>query len=477
MTNAQFLAFEASKLVHFGMNEHETLRAVTSVPATSLGVSDRVGSIRIGMDADIVIWDGMLFSDITARPSVVIIDGVVTFKKQRQDSEASPAKHFDPGLPFDTCSQLNTQLVISKSKARLHFTNIHSASLNSSVNLYDESHRYEAILEADSQIEFSDTTHDHITDKIVKVQNVNLLCIDVAPTCSRRYANKSMIHVRTKAPLHILPAPIAAAAALGLIEINQEPSTSTGSFNIDPFDFVALNGGLSVADGFSASLGRGSIADGGYSKLLENWRRTGGNTAIVFPTGQSVVLGRSAIVRRAAANGRRTGSGSLAVLKENAAVHIQLGSRVRIKNYSLRSFSGQLDYIRSILFRAAEQLVNRMTISHRKNTQDKNMFIDVLLGKMPLALHADNMEQISNFLRIKSDVEQYLQRTIKTEIHRIQLILVSATESWLILDELVQSNVKGVILTEVNCVPTEYEGKRCQSMSSLMHPALQPTTR
>ena len=43
-------------------------------------MNDRVGSLDVGKDADIVIWDGPLF-DIMTRTEVVIIDGKVVHKK------------------------------------------------------------------------------------------------------------------------------------------------------------------------------------------------------------------------------------------------------------------------------------------------------------------------------------------------------------------------------------------------------------
>ncbi len=40
------------------MEEHEALKAITINPAKHLGIADRVGSLEVGKDADIVITDG-----------------------------------------------------------------------------------------------------------------------------------------------------------------------------------------------------------------------------------------------------------------------------------------------------------------------------------------------------------------------------------------------------------------------------------
>jgi imidazolonepropionase-like amidohydrolase len=59
-----------------GMEMEDALRAVTINPAEILGVSDRMGSLEAGKDADIVIWSEHPFS-ISSRPLYVIINGEI----------------------------------------------------------------------------------------------------------------------------------------------------------------------------------------------------------------------------------------------------------------------------------------------------------------------------------------------------------------------------------------------------------------
>uniref|UniRef100_A0A7V3ZZY3 Amidohydrolase n=2 Tax=candidate division WOR-3 bacterium TaxID=2052148 RepID=A0A7V3ZZY3_UNCW3 len=58
-----------------GLDEITALKAITSTPAEFLGVSDRVGYIKKGYDADIVVFSGHPF-DIMSRVEMVFIDGV-----------------------------------------------------------------------------------------------------------------------------------------------------------------------------------------------------------------------------------------------------------------------------------------------------------------------------------------------------------------------------------------------------------------
>lgn len=71
---------QAALFIKEGLSEFEALRALTIVAAQLNGIEDRVGSLEIGKDADIVIWDGPIF-DIMTRPEMVIIDGQIVHQK------------------------------------------------------------------------------------------------------------------------------------------------------------------------------------------------------------------------------------------------------------------------------------------------------------------------------------------------------------------------------------------------------------
>ncbi|HEY8910111.1 MAG TPA: amidohydrolase [Desulfosporosinus sp.] len=67
-----------------GMDEEDALRAITINSAEILGVSDRIGSLEVGKDADIVIWSEHPFI-LTARPLYVIIDGKIVNPEPTED--------------------------------------------------------------------------------------------------------------------------------------------------------------------------------------------------------------------------------------------------------------------------------------------------------------------------------------------------------------------------------------------------------
>jgi imidazolonepropionase-like amidohydrolase len=74
---------EAAKAIRYGgATEEEALKMITLNPAWIIGVDDRVGSIDVGKDADLVIWDGYPLST-TGVPEKVLIDGEVYFDRSQ----------------------------------------------------------------------------------------------------------------------------------------------------------------------------------------------------------------------------------------------------------------------------------------------------------------------------------------------------------------------------------------------------------
>lgn len=80
---ARRLNQEAAKSVKYGgMSEEDALKMVTLNPAKMLHVDDRVGSIRAGKDADLVLWSDHPLS-IYAKAEKTIVDGIVYFDRER----------------------------------------------------------------------------------------------------------------------------------------------------------------------------------------------------------------------------------------------------------------------------------------------------------------------------------------------------------------------------------------------------------
>jgi len=71
---------QAALFIKEGLSEMKALEALTITAAKLNGIDEFVGSLEVGKDADIVIWDGPIF-DIMTRTELVVINGQVVHQK------------------------------------------------------------------------------------------------------------------------------------------------------------------------------------------------------------------------------------------------------------------------------------------------------------------------------------------------------------------------------------------------------------
>jgi imidazolonepropionase-like amidohydrolase len=80
---ARRLNQEAAKTMKYGdLSEDEAFKMVTLNPAKMLHVDDRVGSLKVGKDADIVVWSDNPLS-IYAKSLYTIVDGIIYFDRAK----------------------------------------------------------------------------------------------------------------------------------------------------------------------------------------------------------------------------------------------------------------------------------------------------------------------------------------------------------------------------------------------------------
>ena len=70
-----------AQAIHYGLSEEKALQAITINAAEILGMPDRIGSIDIGKDADLIIADGSIF-DFNTSIKMVLVNGNVVVKKK-----------------------------------------------------------------------------------------------------------------------------------------------------------------------------------------------------------------------------------------------------------------------------------------------------------------------------------------------------------------------------------------------------------
>jgi imidazolonepropionase-like amidohydrolase len=76
----QYLPMCAGLAAVAGLPMEEAWRAITINPATAIGIADRVGSLEVGKDADIVIWTDDPLTVIGGEAYITLIDGKIVYQ-------------------------------------------------------------------------------------------------------------------------------------------------------------------------------------------------------------------------------------------------------------------------------------------------------------------------------------------------------------------------------------------------------------
>ena len=91
VSRIQHLLVCASMAAKEGMGEMEALRAITINAAKICRVDNRVGSLRVGKDADIAIYDGSPL-DVSSSLCATVINGEFVWRKENNNKSSHPAK-------------------------------------------------------------------------------------------------------------------------------------------------------------------------------------------------------------------------------------------------------------------------------------------------------------------------------------------------------------------------------------------------
>jgi imidazolonepropionase-like amidohydrolase len=96
---ARRLYQEAAKAMHYGgVSEEEALKMITLNAAWQLGIDDRVGSIEVGKDADLAIFNGHPFAP-ASRVEMTLIDGRTFFDRSTAQTLESVLERRPPTQP------------------------------------------------------------------------------------------------------------------------------------------------------------------------------------------------------------------------------------------------------------------------------------------------------------------------------------------------------------------------------------------
>ncbi|KAI8814834.1 hypothetical protein BJ742DRAFT_784580 [Cladochytrium replicatum] len=377
LSNAQHLMLDAGRAHHFGFPAHHAIRAVTMNPADRLGLGWRIGRVKPGYDADLVVWNKYPL-EIGAHPIKVFVDGYETHSTPFTPKSAAKAV---PKSSIEVVSSPISEKTTTCSRRAGNTILDHQTFTIANIGK----------LIADEATEIAEA--EIVVDKgFVK-------CFGQKGTC------KASGVVYDLAGGYVVPSAVSGPSKLGLVEIMAELSTQDGKATSSEVS------GLRAADGLGL----------GNSKVLNSTFYAGVTAAFAVPSSDGLVQGVSTLFRVGAEQY------SEAIITELAAVHVGIGQTFK-SGGAHGSISGQIASLRSVLLSAAAQLA--------ADKKGETVFSKVLRGEMPLVLNVQASEDILKVLRLKDQVEHVLGNN-----STFPITIVGASEAWYVAHELASAGV------------------------------------
>ncbi|KAJ4339586.1 hypothetical protein N0V95_007724 [Ascochyta clinopodiicola] len=380
--NSQHVVFEAAKAYGYGLPYHAALAGVTSAPAELLGLGNRIGKIKPGFDADIVVWDSDPLS-VGATPVQVWIDGAKQFQDPIElKKPLAPATKPNKDLAEEPVADTTRGTVIFTG-----VTQVHGSFNPAKAGSYKES-------------------------TVAVVSDGKLTCIgscmaELAELKSAKAVTQT-IHLKDG---HLTPPFVAFGSSLGLAEIDAENDTQDGPF---PEEGITL-----AVDG---------LAFGG--KQLARAFDHGVTIAFTAPgnggiDSKGVSVGFNTGARNALADG--------AILFPELALHYPL--TLSAKGGKTPSISSAVGALRTKLL---EAVGDRQDYDLETNSTEKAWLKRVVAGESALVLSAHSADTIASVIRMKSKVEAGTSQ-------KLRIAVVGAAEAHLVADELAASNIAVVL--------------------------------
>jgi imidazolonepropionase-like amidohydrolase len=384
---------EAAKCMKYGgMTETEALKAITLNGAKQLGLEKRTGSIEVGKDADLAIFNGYPLNSYS-RCEMSLVEGEVYF--QRADRLTPfPAAKDGPAKPVNDFKAIRLS---PTGDYVLNGVTVHPVS-------------GPVVPRATVLVQ---------KGKISRVWDVSLPGNMLVPA--------GAVEVKAEG-LHLYPGMIDAGTVLGLTELGSARETH---------DFA--EGG-----DFQPDL-RASIAINPDSELIPVTRANGVLTVVTRPTG-SIIAGQSALINLAGWVPKE-----MAVV-DPLALHVEFptASPLFSGDPTLPAIG------RAIARKQREEKVRRLkelfaqALAYedgRKEQPDRpvNPRLEALVpyarGKKPVVIQANRKQEILDALKLADEL-------------KLKMILTGAADSWKVADELKKRDVP-VILGPVMTMPAE----------------------
>ncbi|KAG1735265.1 uncharacterized protein EDB91DRAFT_1250481 [Suillus paluster] len=379
--NSRYLLHEAAQAHYYGLDPALALLSVTYTSATAMGMGHRVGMLKPGYDADIVIWSSHPLS-LASTPTQVYIDGIPQLSLPEHYIAKGPTT--PPRIPNFDAEKAAT--VAYEGLPPLEPRSVKGALFVNVSGLYMRSDGSGGVACVSEQA------------GSVAVEDGRVVCIG---QCSD--FTEGDVEIVDLEGGTITPGLTSFGAPLGLVEIRLEPSTNDGRVH-NPLD-----GDLPTVLGDKIMRAKDGLMFGGRNLLLAY--RSGVTTAITAPSG-TFLQGISTAFSPGVAHAR----------VENASLVDEVALHVAVSMSSRAGVSTQVAALRSMLFGKGGDEVLR---SVRK-------------GKTTLVVDVENADIMATLLLLKDEYEAHSRRELR-------LTFVGATEAHLIAHEIARAGVSVIV--------------------------------
>ena len=386
--NAQHVVFEAAKAYGYGLPYHAALASVTSAPAELLGLGERIGKIKSGFDADIVVWDSDPLS-VGAAPVQVWIDGTAQFEDPfvLQKPLAQPVvPNMALGADIQDIATVEQDLI---------FTGVSQIMIPGSEMLFGV---------------------NELANVVVK--NGTIVCTGIC-SADMRTASSTESKIIALKNGHLSSSFIGFGSMIGLSEIQAEDDTQNGDENsasfsraIDGLQFGTKQLHASFAHGVTKAISAPGFRGEGHRGV-----------SVGFSTGASHALEKGG------------------VWADEVALHYTL--TLAAKQGKTPSISSAIGELRQKLFQAAS------TTDVIKDTYSEASFLkEVTNGELPLVITVNSADTIAALLRLKSELESHIKSTKQVESSKapkINLVILGGAESHLVAKEIAAAGVSVIL--------------------------------
>ncbi|KAK2038061.1 amidohydrolase [Colletotrichum somersetense] len=404
--NAQHVVFEAAKAYRYGLPYHAALASVTTAPAERLGLGQRLGKVKPGFDADIVVWDSDPLS-VGATPVQVWIDGTAQYEKPIELNKTFQGTI----VPDEGLDRIVEETIIVGGE--VVFTGI-------SRILHD--------VETDG-FASDGTTYN------VAVSSGKIVCVGSCIVQLQKASTTGGAVIPVKNG-YLAPPLTAFGSTIGLNAIDTERDTDNG------------------ADGAKFSRGIDGLALD--TEKLRVARRYGVTRAISAP--KFSALGTHHGTSAAFLTGAQTVLDPGSVVARDAALHYTLDSSAKRGIDGISSMSAAVGELRYKLLKAVTSSAAEGKLAAENNHSEAAFLQAVVKGKMALAVTVHSADIIAALLDIKSNVEEAISQVANVGV-KLRFVINGGAEAHLVADALAAAGV-GVVLAPMQSFAMSWDQRR-----------------